>query len=361
MIINWFYIAAFLLPAFLTLATTPVVKRVALAFGKVDFPSGRKVHQMPMVRLGGVAIFGAVTVSLFFLGTIFDFYAFLNANDQSLIALLLGSAGFFGIGLLDDLFDLSPLNRLWMQTFVASVVWCLGVRIDHFNLPGVGLFDLAWLSLPITTLWIAGVVNAINWMDGLDGLAAGVSAVVTTIWTILGVLSNQAVLVFFGLALLGSLIGFLYYNYNPAKIFMGDSGSYFIGFAIASLSIVGYSQLNSSLSVCLPLVVLAVPVGDMTVVILARLYQGNSPFFADNRHLHHRLLKRDFSHKGAVWTIYLLTLTTSSLAFVIVGVPHALTGWLMLLAFLSFVLIQTSLTAVSQTQKKDIIAETGTW
>lgn len=327
----WLYFVVYLVSSVVALVATPVVKLVALKCGRLDTPSIRKVHQQPMVRLGGAAIFGATLLSLCFVWGIGGLSELLRSDLQMMEALLIGGCGFFAIGFADDLLEMSAVQRLWMQGLTASIVWCLGIRIELVALPGFsylsayfsGLMpieqtDLLWLSLPVTVLWLAGVVNAINWMDGLDGLAVGVAGIATCVLVVLSVGLGQSAPALASVALLGGLFGFWCYNYHPAEIFMGDGGSYFIGFMLAGLCVVE-SQSAAEISTLLPLVILALPLGDMVSVIGVRLFGGKSPFCADNQHLHHRLLRMGFSQRDAVWMMYCLCLLAGSVAFLIVG------------------------------------------
>jgi len=258
MAIYWIYIATCLLSASVALATTPIVRLIALKFKKFDVPTERKIHRQPMVRLGGIAIFGATLVSLFFAWLAGALDEFTAETLSTILLLLLGGSSFFFVGFADDLFELSAIKRLCMQGAIASIFWSLGIQIDTLTLPGLSApIALGWLSLPITVFWLAGVVNAINWIDGLDGLATGVSSIITAVLVMLGIAMSQPVPAIIGSALLGSLLGFLYHNYNPAKIFMGDGGAYFIGFILASLCIVGPQHIDSPFSTVLPLVILA--------------------------------------------------------------------------------------------------------
>ena len=320
MTIYWIYIVACLLSAGIVLVVTPAIKALALHCGKFDLPGDRKVHKQPMVRLGGVAIFCATVLSALCAcwGAATLTHIPQNAFYTTLL-ILLGGCGFFLVGFADDLFQLSATNRLTMQFAIAAVLWSLGLRIEVWVFPGLSPMSFGWLSLPITALWLSGVVNAINWIDGLDGLAAGVAGIATMSLVILCMAIAQPVPAILGAALIGSLLGFLYYNYNPATIFMGDGGAYFVGFILASLCIVGPQHIDSPFATLLPLVILGVPLGDMVGVIAIRLYRKKSPFSADRLHLHHRLLDRELSHKATVWVVYALTLMTSVLAFVLAG------------------------------------------
>ncbi len=372
MTIDGIYIVAFSVSVVVALLITPWIIWTAVKFECLDMPSARKVHQRPMVRLGGVAIFGATVVST--VVSILGLWA-IDATDylgdtalstslsislSTIALLLLGGSGFFLIGFVDDLFDLSAFNRLWMQGAIASAIWMSGVRIDQLVLPGVASpIALGWLSLPLTILWLVGVVNAINWIDGLDGLAAGVSGIAALVIVLIGVTTGQPVPALLGSALLGGLLGFLYYNYSPAKIFMGDGGAYFVGFMLASLCMVGPMQLESDFATLLPLVILAVPLADMTSVIAVRLYRRCSPFCADQRHLHHRLLAMALTHQAAVWVLYGLTLVTGMLSLVLVGMANrwALLGAIALLV----ILLLAQMQRVARFQESDIVVTEELW
>jgi UDP-GlcNAc:undecaprenyl-phosphate/decaprenyl-phosphate GlcNAc-1-phosphate transferase len=307
------------------LVTTPLVKEISLKCGQLDHPSHRKVHHSPIARTGGIAICLSMVLSLLFIWVMGGLEHLLPATQFSLKLMLGGGIGFFCIGLADDLIDLSPLLRLGMQCAVACALWTQGLRIECVTFPTmwnqIDTVSLGVLSLPITVLWLTGVVNAINWIDGLDGLATGVGGIVVAISLIVCLQAGQFGAALVGVTLLGSLAGFLVFNFNPAQIFMGDGGSYFVGFLLAAMSISGQAEDVATTAILLPLLILAVPVVDMTLVILARLRQGKSPFLSDNRHLHHRLLKAGLSHRFTVLFIYALTYWTGSLALVCIDVP----------------------------------------
>jgi UDP-GlcNAc:undecaprenyl-phosphate GlcNAc-1-phosphate transferase len=237
--------------------------------------------------------------------------------------------GFFLIGLADDLFNLSPLNRLVMQFSVAFLAWQAGVRIDFLSIPFGDLLQIHWLSLPVTLLWLVGMANAINWIDGLDGLAAGVSGISAVVILIVTLVMGQPAAAIIAAALAGGALGFLRYNFNPAQIFMGDGGAYFMGFTLAGVAVIGLAKTTAVTTVAvtavlLPYLILAVPLLDMSTVIISRLKRGKSPFVADKRHLHHRLLKAGISHRLTVLFIYALTLWVGSLALGFSNVPS---GW----------------------------------
>lgn len=321
MFLLWYYVLALLVAGGGVMCSVPIVDTIALKYQKLDLPSARKVHQRPIARLGGIAICLSTAIALGIVW-ISGLNAMVPQAGSKIGWVLIGSFVFFLIGLADDLMGLSPLFRLLLQFGVSSWIWNVGVRIDFISVPGFGIFQLSWLSLPITVVWLTGVVNAINWIDGLDGLASGVTCIAALVLFTVCLFIHQFVAAALMIALAGSLIGFLYYNFNPARIFMGDSGSYFLGFTIAGISIVSLTKSAAVTAVLVPLVVLAVPLLDMVAVIVARLRSGQSPFTADTRHLHHRLLKLGLSHRFTVILMYALALWVGTIAIAIAGIPN---------------------------------------
>jgi UDP-GlcNAc:undecaprenyl-phosphate/decaprenyl-phosphate GlcNAc-1-phosphate transferase len=317
-----YHLIAFLVAAVVVLWTTPDVRNIGIKSGQVDKPGDRKVHQRPMVRLGGVSIFTGTMIALMTVWWLGGFSNLPPEKEWQILGVILGGLGFFLIGLADDLLSLSPFIRLVMQVvIVAAGAWKAGVSIDFVTIPTMGIVHLEWLSLPITVVWLVGMVNAINWIDGLDGLAAGVSGIASIVMLVVALFMKQPAAALIAAALAGSSLGFLRYNFNPAQIFMGDGGSYFMGFTLAAVSIVGLVKIPAFTAVLLPYLILAVPIFDMSAVILLRLRRGKSPFQADKRHLHHRLLNAGLSHRWAVLFIYSLTLWVGSLAMAIAGIP----------------------------------------
>ncbi|MEM6253247.1 MAG: MraY family glycosyltransferase [Cyanobacteria bacterium P01_D01_bin.156] len=317
-----FYLVAFASAFSVVLVSVPVVRYVAIYGGWVDVPCDRKVHKNPTVRLGGLAIFAGTVATATGLWCVGGFSGLLSKEQQEILVMLWGGTGYFLLGFLDDLYSLSPKFRLGCQLAIATLVWCFGIRIDFITVPGFGLVHLAWLSLPVTLLWIAGMVNAINWIDGLDGLASGVSAISTLITVGICLFVGEPSVALLALCLLGSLCGFLVYNFNPAWIFMGDGGSYFIGFMLAVISITGL--VKGATAITIPFVVLAVPIFDMALVIISRLVRRKSPFEADKSHLHHRLLRVGLPHRLTVLFIYALSFWIGSWAFTLAPIPNGL-------------------------------------
>jgi UDP-GlcNAc:undecaprenyl-phosphate GlcNAc-1-phosphate transferase len=317
-----YHLAAFVISAAVVVATTPLVKTIGLKSGYYDPPGGRKVHKKPMVRLGGVSIFIGCLVALLTVWGLGGFGTLPPSKEYEVWGVTIGGLAFFSIGLADDLFNLSPAVRLLFQSAVAASAWWVGVQIEFLTVPFMGLVSLdPWISLPITVIWLVGMANAINWIDGLDGLAAGVSGIAAMVMLVVCLFMSQPAAALIAAALAGGCLGFLRYNFNPAQIFMGDGGSYYMGFTLAGIAVIGLVKSVTTAAVLLPYLILAVPILDMSAVILDRIRSGKSPFKADKRHLHHRLLKAGLSHRFTVLFIYTLTLWVGSLALAFSNVP----------------------------------------
>ena len=338
----------FAVAALLTALVVPVVRRVGLRWGLVDAPDSRKQHSTPMVRLGGVGIVISFSLALALVWLLGGFANLPMEKDQLIWTTLAGALCFFLIGLADDLFALPPLPRLVGQLAIAMVAWNEGVRIGSIELPmaWLGGADLLlqlpdWLSLVATLIWLVGITNAINWLDGLDGLAAGVSGIAAVGLLSVSFSLHQPAAGLLAAALAGSCLGFLRHNFNPARIFMGDGGSYFLGFALAAISIVGPAKGLTSVSLLLPLLILSLPLADMSAVIMGRLSEGHSPFYPDRRHLHHRLLRSGLSHRRTVLLIYAFTQWLGSLALVLVNAELRFLWLALATALLIWVLVRT--------------------
>jgi UDP-GlcNAc:undecaprenyl-phosphate/decaprenyl-phosphate GlcNAc-1-phosphate transferase len=320
-----YHLIAFLISVTVVLISTPIVKAIGLRSGRVDVPGGRKVHQKPMVRLGGVSIFLGSLIALLVVWGMGGFGILPQDKEYEIWGVTVGGLVFFLIGLADDLFGLPALARLAMQSIAAACAWYVGVQIEFLTIPFVGLVLLPdWIGLPVTVIWLVGMTNAINWIDGLDGLAAGVSGIAAVVMLIVSLFMHQPAAALIAAALAGGALGFLRYNFNPAQIFMGDGGSYYMGFTLAGIGVVGLVKSVTTVAVLLPYLILAIPLLDMFAVIVDRLREGKSPFTADNRHLHHRLLQAGLSHRLTVLFIYALTLWVGSLALAFSNIPSGL-------------------------------------
>ena len=321
----WYHLAAFIVSALVVLWSTPWIKKFGLKRGLVDKPGGRKIHSRPMVRLGGVAIFAGTLAALLVVWWTGGFGILSPQKEYEVWGVTLGGVAFFLIGLADDLLTLPAVSRLVMQLSVASVVWQAGVQIEFLTVPFAGLVALPdFISLPITVIWLVGMANAVNMIDGLDGLAAGVSGIAAVVMLIVTLFMSQPAAALIAAALAGAALGFLRYNFNPAQIFMGDGGAYFMGFTLAGVGIIGLVKVVTTVAVLLPYLILAVPILDIFTVVVDRIRRGKSPFAADKRHLHHRLLQAGLSQRLAVLFIYSLTLWAGTLALALSNMPS---GW----------------------------------
>ncbi|MBM0743199.1 undecaprenyl/decaprenyl-phosphate alpha-N-acetylglucosaminyl 1-phosphate transferase [Phormidium sp. CLA17] len=321
----WYHLAAFIVSALVVLWSTPLIKKFGLKRGLVDKPGGRKIHSRPMVRLGGVAIFAGTLTALLIVWWTGGFGILSPQKEYEVWGVALGGVAFFLIGLADDLLTLPAINRLVMQLSVAAIVWQAGVQIEFLTVPLAGLVALPdFISLPITVIWLVGMANAVNMIDGLDGLAAGVSGIAAVVMLIVTLFMNQPAAALIAAALAGGALGFLRYNFNPAQIFMGDGGAYFMGFTLAGVGIIGLVKAVTTVAVLLPYLILAVPILDIFTVVVDRIRRGKSPFAADKRHLHHRLLQAGLSQRLAVLFIYSLTLWAGTLALALSNMPS---GW----------------------------------
>ena len=280
-----------------SLLLTPLVKKFAIKIGAVDKPNQRKVHKKLMPRLGGLAIFLSFMIGCFL---------FIPSSMQPW-PIIIGGCIIVAIGILDDLFGLPAKVKFVGQIIAALVPVLYGIQIDFIATPSGEVILFGWLAIPITVLWIVGITNAINLIDGLDGLAAGVSSIALATISILSLTMGNPVTPLLGLLLLGSTLGFLVFNFYPAKIFMGDTGSLFLGYMISVLSVVGLAKSAAVFSLLIPMIILAVPIIDTTFAIVRRFVQKKPLMAPDKFHLHHCMLRLGFSHRQSVILIYLLS------------------------------------------------------
>ncbi len=273
---------------------TPLIKKLAFAIGATDKPNQRKVHQKIMPRLGGLAIFISFIIGLLFL----------RPTDEYSIFIIIGSFIIIITGILDDMFELSAKVKLLGQIAAALVVVLPGVQVDFINIPIFGgQIEFGFLSIPLTVLWIVGITNAINLIDGLDGLAAGVSSIALITISGMAFLKGDIFVMSMGLIVLGSTLGFLVYNFHPAKIFMGDTGALFLGYIISVLALLGFKNITI-LSLIIPVIILGVPISDTLFAIIRRFVNKQPLSAPDKSHLHHCLLKLGYSHRQTVLIIY---------------------------------------------------------
>lgn len=309
--------------ALLTLVTTPIVILLAHRFRIVDIPGVRHVHKKPIPRIGGVAIFlsmMSIAVVVLFLSNISD-DVFRDTLPKAIV--LLSTAGFiFFVGLIDDIKTggLAVEIKFLAQIAAAIAVCAVGIRIRSIVITEWLKLDFDWFSWPLTLLWIVGITNAVNLIDGLDGLAAGISAVACGVIAIFAIYSGQVVMAALLLALLGSLSGFLFFNFNPARIFMGDCGSTFLGFIIASSSVMCSVKSATLVGMALPVLALGIPIFDTFFSMLRRIIERRSIFAPDRGHFHHRLIDMGLKQRHVVIVIYFTTLLFAGLGmFMIVA------------------------------------------
>ena len=301
----WMKLVAVIIVSFLfSFATTPIVKTFATKVGAMDVPlDARRVHDHPIPRMGGLAIF---------LGFLLSVLLFVDITRE-IRGILLGLIVIVATGMLDDIMSLNAWIKLAAQIVAAMIAILHGVVIHFFMHPNVFLegnvLNIGWLAYPITVLWIAGITNSVNLIDGLDGLAVGVSTIscITILVAVLmtgGVDPSVPLLI---AALAGACIGFMPYNLNPAKIFMGDTGSLMLGYTLSTVSVLGLFKFYTVVTFVVPVLALAVPLSDTIFAFCRRIMHGQSPFKADRGHFHHKLMDLGLSQKQAVAILYAIS------------------------------------------------------
>lgn len=279
----------------ISILITPVVIKLAFKIGATDKPNQRKVHQKIMPRLGGLAIYISFVLGVWFY----------QPQSPYIMSIMAGATIIIITGILDDMFEISAKLKLVGQLAAAGVVvfWG-GVQVEFINLPfSDGTLEFGFLSVPITILWIVGITNAINLIDGLDGLAAGVSSIALITISGMAILFGNPFVVIIASIVLASTLGFLVFNFHPAKIFMGDTGALFLGFMISVLSLLGF-KTSAFISLILPIIILGVPISDTFFAILRRIVNKKPLMAPDKSHLHHCLLGLGFTHRQTVLIIY---------------------------------------------------------
>lgn len=309
----------------LALLLTPLVRQGALRLGVVDHPASRKMHHVPVPLLGGAAIVASFFTVL--LGVHFLVPEMLGEHADSLPALLAGGLLIAAVGVWDDWKGMkAPMKFAW-QLAAASIVVIAGAQTEMFTNPLGGSLHLGWVTPLITILWIAGVTNAVNLIDGLDGLAAGVSSIAALSLCAVASITDESLVAMASLALAGASLGFLPYNLFPARVFLGDTGSMFLGFTLASLGAVGSLKASTTTLLVLPIVVLGIPVFDTVWAILRRTHRKVSPFEPDREHIHHRLVKVGLHHRHVVLVLCFVSSFLGLSAFIMVQLPYQ-TGFL---------------------------------
>ncbi|MCH8567127.1 MAG: hypothetical protein LAT67_02630 [Balneolales bacterium] len=333
------FLLSILIPIVLSLAITPRVIHFAKKIGATDNPGDRKVHTTVMPRIGGLAIFLSSAISIIALFLLFpETFSVVFENKQSASVLIFSFVALFALGFRDDLKPLSPEIKFGVQLLLATLIYFAGFKISNITNPlGSGILDVGILDFPLTIIWIIGITNAFNLIDGLDGLAAGVAVIASFSIFIVSAMSGQVVSAILALTLAGSLIGFLRYNFNPAKIFLGDSGSLLIGFSLALLSIQSTAKISTGFALLFPILVLLLPITDTLVSMARRLlgsYLERNPddtsrsllrrlygmFTPDKSHIHHRLLSLGLSHRNTVLVLYAVSIFFAFSAFLFIQI-----------------------------------------
>ena len=318
---------------------TPAVGGFARRLGVVDQPDGRRLNVLPIPRLGGLALF---------LGIFVPSLAFLHLGPE-MRGLLIGAAVATIVGAVDDVRGLAWWQKLGGQLLAAAIPVSFGIWISRFTFPFLGVNTLpSWVGVPLSLLWIVAIMNMVNVLDGMDGLAAGVCGISGFTFALIALSVGKIDPAILSAAVFGATFGFLRHNFYPARIFMGDSGALLLGFVLATVSIQGLLKTASTVTLFLPLVVLAVPIVDTSFVVARRLKHGNPIYTADRSHLHHRFVDIGFSQRRAALTIYLWALTLAFAAIATRFVPFRAHGywhpwWTLLAVAIALVALATSI------------------
>ncbi len=304
------YIAALAVSFGVSLYMTPVARRLAKKWGAIAYPKSRGMHSEPIPAMGGIAI-----VCGFFASMLLLFFFVEDLRSKQILGFFAGASIIVVLGILDDIYELKASIKFAVQIIAALLVIATGTRFRIMMWPFSlipGAFDA-----PLSLIWIVGLTNAVNFIDGLDGLAAGVCSIGSICLMVLCVLSGSELAVIFTATLAGSCLGFLPRNFSPAEIIMGDTGSTFLGFVLAVCSLIGVFKSYALLSVVVGLLVLALPVFDTTWAIVRRVASGRSPMSADRGHLHHKLIDAGYSTKAAVMILYAISAASGIMAIII--------------------------------------------
>lgn len=319
------YLSAFIITLILSLSITPLIIKLAHHFNFIDQPGERKINTKAIATAGGTAIYLAFMIPLRF---------FLPVSG-TVKGIIIGGTFILILGLLDDKFEISAPLKFGGQIIAALILIYYGVKVNFITNPFGGFIYLGVYAIPFTVFWIVSIINTINLIDGLDGLAAGVSIIAVITLFAVALQENRLIAPMLAVLLAGSCSGFLKYNFNPAQVFMGDTGSMFIGYIIAAVSITGALKSAAAVTIFVPMLALAVPILDTTFAIIRRVFNDRPIGEADHGHIHHRLLAIGMNQKEAVIAVYIISSFLGATAFIINGIKfdHAL------IVFISVILI----------------------
>ena len=327
-------IAAFAVAAVLSYFFTPPVKNFAHKVGAIDVPKdARRMHKTPIPRLGGLAIYGGFLCSILIFGQL----------DETMLCVLLGAAIIVALGIFDDVLALGAKLKFVVQIVAAAIPVCIGdLQIGLFTnlnpLSDTPFVHLGILAVPATIIWIVGITNAVNLIDGLDGLAVGVSSIAAITMLAVALLTGNMPIAITMAALAGACIGFMPYNLNPAKIFMGDTGSTFLGYMLATVSIMGLFKFYAVISFAVPFLILGLPIFDTANAIIRRVAAGRSPMSPERGHVHDKLIDMGFNQKQAVAILYAISATLGLTAVVLTS-SGEVKAIVLLLAVLAAILV----------------------
>ncbi|MGD8861774.1 MAG: MraY family glycosyltransferase [Myxococcales bacterium] len=312
-------IVAFGIALVVVIAVTPVVRGFAQDVGAVDAPGDRRVHAQAIPRLGGIALvvaFFAPLLALFGLET--EVARIYFGDPLRIVALVAGGMLVAGLGVIDDVRGVRAWHKLWVQLAAAGIAYACGYRIDAIALPLIGHLDMGVFALPVTALWIAAIINALNLIDGLDGLAGGIAFFACVTNFAVGSINHDVLVMLLSASLGGAVLGFLLYNFNPASIFMGDSGAMFLGYVLATTGIMGSSVKSSTtVAILVPLIALGLPIMDTLFAMMRRFLERRPIFSPDQGHIHHQLLAMGITHRRAVLILYALSVLFATGAILI--------------------------------------------
>jgi len=350
------YIWVFVNALFLSYISTNLILRLAIRIQFVDYPDERKIHQEPMPYMGGVAVILSVIISM---STIFVFEKdLMNDYIQLSFGILMGTIIILVVGLIDDLRGSTAKIKFLTQIGASWIVFLFGVRIDFIGIP---LTDYTvnfpvYISWFFTVLWIVGITNAINLIDGLDGLAAGITAISAFTLFVSSIVKGDVFLALLMISLVGAIFGFLKYNFNPAKIFLGDAGSLAFGFILGIVSVMNFNKSVTMISLMIPLTALAIPIIDTMGAIVRRFRLKENIFKADKKHIHHRLLDIGLTHKQVVLLLYFISLDLSIAGMMFLRLPRFyLRAAVCLLTTTTAVLLLIARSIISYKKKGKII------
>ena len=320
----------------LSFILTPAIIKFSFRHRWFDKPNNRKVHPNPVPTIGGIGIYLPIVFSMFLVGLV-DKFEFITI--ESLLGFILGGTVVSLLGIYDDIKTCPIFLKILLQILSGIILYAFGYRVTTLANPFNSLIHLGVLSFPITIIWVVLFVNAINLIDGLDGLAAGISCIVAFTFFFTSLNTGEVAASLFALSILGGCAGFLRYNFFPAKIFMGDTGSMFLGFALAGTALQGAGKSVAVITTLVPLLALGVPLTDVILTVFRRKRRGKSIFEADKEHLHHKLLDIGFTHRESVFILYIATALLGMVAIALSTADRGVITIFVLLSIMSFFIL----------------------